>query len=1102
VPLLSGEFILLERRVRMSTASVKTPNPEQMIAIHHLGGKILSAGAGSGKTYVLIEHIITWLDHLREKTPSSDWAQVIPFQLPKVVLMTFTKKAAGEMSIRMMKRIDDLCESLEEEIAGEFWKIVRQYLSMMNITTISSFCHQLLSLGYFPEVGSDIQILSNVEFKNKISNLFNQWFISKNSNLGQIFQANSTALINAMIEIYNSPELRLLWKETMVKTSPEAELHEYIEKMKKEFLLSELFENGIDLNVDSKEREKPWFVMLQSLDQLIAKSGVFSATSFKAYADWASNVGTLPREVKAMSEEQKDSLARAKLMVKELRDIQEDFINFIENYDTYWSWVEIFKDVYNFIDRNYFQEKGFAFSDLEYYTCIGLRNPLIREKIKKNYDYFIVDEFQDTSSVQYEIIQHLVGDDHQRLFCVGDKKQAIYGFRGGELLVFNQCAAMLGSENNIWLKNNFRSEGRVIRFNNHFFETIFPLGHGFEGTDANTVLMEAQTMPEVKFSTGEVEHFKTEITGLLSDKKIDLDAYEARALYEIIKDLLLREDIESVCVLYRKLRPSSLLLDILAENEVAFSAQVKVEYGEDPIINLFLRAIELKLNQNDPDKLASTHFLMNTLLEVLNVEMKAKDIQENFLGDLSILGLRLAFHKLIYSFGLSNSQYQENSKLIDSICRVCNEDLTKVFHLLSSEKEEQYSLQLMNGSRAKRVVIMSAHASKGLEFDAVLLGGIHNNGIQMGKTDTVGKLPKSFRWKKAYNQKKFYKTPAYYLEAELDKNKEFSESKRLLYVACTRAVKYLAWIDLWATIEGKEKILSSGSNHWIKAMRLAPIDEAVITGKAMKLDAAEDKVEMEVPLILKDSLGLVALSEKGRLGVFADTSVTKLAQLAQCPFKFYLSNICKITPPKLSPKVFLAMGDEEEAIDAEELFFSSMERGTRVHAQLAKLLTREMDISEAKEDEREKLEWVLKEAEEISKNHNVISEKQIKFSFFGQMISGTPDLIFENEDDLIVWDFKTGGRDEDNEESYWFQLMCYAYAYANLKRFTPEKSIPLTLLYIDQKKSITRALRLSQISELLFVKWSKTESLNQVNFNHCSHCDYSSICIHYKSSAH
>lgn len=216
----------------------------------------------------------------------------------------------------MMKRLDDLCENHQDDKAGEFWEIVRQYLSMMNITTISSFCHQLLGLGYFQDVGSEIQILSNVEFKNKISNLFNLWFISKSNNLNQVFQANSTALIGAMIEIYNSPELRLLWKEPLVKTSPEHELNEYVGKMISELGLEELFDGSLDLNVDAKEREKGWFVLLQSFDQLIQTSGNFSADSFKSYAEWAVNVGRLPIAVKAVSEDQKFHLEKSKFWLK------------------------------------------------------------------------------------------------------------------------------------------------------------------------------------------------------------------------------------------------------------------------------------------------------------------------------------------------------------------------------------------------------------------------------------------------------------------------------------------------------------------------------------------------------------------------------------------------------------------------------------------------------------------------------------------------------------------------------------------------------------------------------------------------------------------
>lgn len=1082
----------------------KSPNQEQLTAINHTGGKILSAGAGSGKTFVLIEHIISRLEVLKLEISKDKWQSVIPIQIQKIVLMTFTKKAAGEMSIRMMKRLDDLCEERENETDNEFWIVVRQHLSMMNITTISSFCHKLIAQGNFPDISTDVQILSSVEFKNKINTLFNQWFVSKNNSLGQVFEANSKALIKAMIDIYQSPELRMMWKVPVVKSSSAEELKNYLEVMSQELSLLELFEASMPSDVDNKEKTKGWFVFLQGFFAFKDVNGEIDSQNFRNYLQWASSLGTLPRETKLMTNEHKDLLKTLKEFVVKLRSLEVDFINFIDHYDTYWTWVEIFQDLFLYIDKYYFIEKGFTFSDLEYFTCVGLRNPKSLEKIIKNYNYFIVDEFQDTSSVQYEILNYLVGNDHKRLFCVGDKKQAIYGFRGGELLVFFQCLEKLGSSNNIVLKNNFRSYGNIIKFNNCFFDQIFPLGAEFEGVDGHSIEMEEQVIPDDKLSLGEVVRVKTSILGLESEKNVNCDALEAEALYEITRELLVRDDIESICILYRRLKPSTYLLELLTRDNVPFSAQVKVQYNEDPIINLFMRCVELKLNKNDDKKIHSTYFLFSNLLEVLDIAKNSKkkidQVSKIFLGDLEILGLRLAFHKLIFSLGISNSRYQDNSQLIDSICKVCNEDPVQVYNLLSTESDENYSLELMSGPRAKRVIIMSAHASKGLEFDAVCLGGIHTNGTQKGKTEAVGKLPKSFKWKKVFNQKKFYKSPTYYIETELDRAKEFSESKRLLYVANTRAIKYLTWVDLSAQINGENISLATGSSHWIKALRLLHFPDGHFIEKTLEVNSLDLVYPRDVPLMLKDSLGLLSSPFDQRLGVFAETSVTKLAQLAQCPFKFYLSNICKINPPDQKINKSFGWESDDVELDSESnsvSFYSNKERGTKIHAYLSQLLLGEVNISELESSDKEKIRWAFEEALKIKNDKNVITEKQIKFSLFGQMISGTPDLVFENATEVIVWDFKTGMRDVASEEHYWFQLMCYGYAHAKLKQFGPEKMIPLALVYIDEKKIVNKSMTLQQINDFLFENWLKTESLNQVNVLHCSSCEYSSLCPHH-----
>ena len=85
----------------------RTPNAEQLKAINHDGGVLLKAGAGSGKTFVLVEHIChltaIWISEFK-KRQDSNFEEFLRKKFSEVVMMTFTKKAAGEMNIRLNDR--------------------------------------------------------------------------------------------------------------------------------------------------------------------------------------------------------------------------------------------------------------------------------------------------------------------------------------------------------------------------------------------------------------------------------------------------------------------------------------------------------------------------------------------------------------------------------------------------------------------------------------------------------------------------------------------------------------------------------------------------------------------------------------------------------------------------------------------------------------------------------------------------------------------------------------------------------------------------------------------------------------------------------------
>lgn len=1078
----------------MLTPSKRVPNEEQQKSIRHTGGKLLSAGAGSGKTFVLIEHLIYLLDQVQKNTISSEWNKRISAELSKIVLMTFTKKAAGEMSVRMVNRIEELLEEalLDKESKNKesnfiYWSLVKQNLSYLNITTIHGFCHRLLRLGFWESFPKEINLVSSIEHKDKIKKLFDRWFTENQHELDPIFLASTHSLLAAMVEIFSSPELRVLWTKPKLSISAEVEIDQFFLQFVEVKGYRSLFHDRIDLVASEKEKSKKWHELLIGFSEILHSHGPISASNYLAYNEFFTSIGRFPvTNSKEISFHQKKTLNAIRDFKEDLKELTEDLKVLSENFEIYKKWVSTISHLFKYIDSHYFDIDGFSFSDLEYYVLEGLKKPEVQSKIQESFTYFIVDEFQDTSFIQFEILKNLIGSNRDKIFCVGDRKQAIYGFRGGELQVFADCALLLGSENNYFLKNNFRSKRSIIEFNNHLFETAFPLGLKFEGIDPHSIPMEAQVIPmESAAPHGDVIALRTEIVGNISE--FDLDRLESIILSRHIKTLLRNDELKTICILYRKLKPSSLLLLHLLNENIAFAAQIKIQFNEDPLINIFLYLIELNLNQSDLNKKSSTTLLLQTLLVVLEVRNFNNSLIDQFHADMKTLGLRLAFHKFVFAIGLSNSLHAQNAELIDAVCRLTNEDVVKAYHLLKNDEGEDYACEMMSGevggTSNKRIIIMSAHASKGLEFDAVLLGGVHTNGRFHGMKEHVGKFPHSFKWKKSFDQKRFFKSPFYHLESEILTLKDFSESKRLLYVACTRAVKHLAFVDLWSMVKDAPKDLYTYDNSWIQALRLGQSNKV----EGSLLNVVSERVD--ISLIQRDPLGMLAHEGTPLLGLIPEISVTRLATIADCPFKFYLQNICKIETETKS----LNVRSEEEEIES-EIFYSSKKRGTQVHSFLSRLFLKEMASNELPMKEKDKILWAYSLADRFQNKFEIISERMIKFPFFGQMISGTPDLVFLNDKEIIVWDFKTGIRNQEGEASYWLQLMSYAYAYANLMELDLNKKIELSLLYLDQAEVVTRNLSLDEITQLLFSYWRKTESLDQVNPEHCHRCEYSSIC--------
>jgi ATP-dependent helicase/nuclease subunit A len=135
------------------------------------------------------------------------------------------------------------------------------------------------------------------------------------------------------------------------------------------------------------------------------------------------------------------------------------------------------------IDERLNEEKqklsALDFADLELRALSLLEIPQVLTRAAERYQFFLVDEFQDTNGIQRKLLERLAlltsGRDPANLFIVGDRKQSVYGFRGADVDVFREMTNTLiskGGESRP-LQLNFRSRPQLINFFNYLFERLF-----------------------------------------------------------------------------------------------------------------------------------------------------------------------------------------------------------------------------------------------------------------------------------------------------------------------------------------------------------------------------------------------------------------------------------------------------------------------------------------------------------------------------------------------------------------------------------------------------------------------------------------------------
>jgi ATP-dependent helicase/nuclease subunit A len=472
------------------------------------------------------------------------------------------------------------------------------------------------------------------------------------------------------------------------------------------------------------------------------------------------------------------------------------------------------------------------------------------------------------------------------------------------------------------------------------------------------------------------------------------------------------------------------------------------------------------------------------------------DSLNRFDQDARYWGLAEAYRKYIHHLGITNENADLNLKVIDTINELFHQDQESVMTQLARGDNERISLDLRWGKNSHMVQIMTAHASKGLEFDTVYLAGIYTNGRENNDTSLFGDRPGSFKWYLDLAQRDKRESPFYIYESELSRYKSFSESKRLFYVACTRAKKRLIWVNL----ELPEKCFSIPANSWVDGLNYwlqQQSDNLAVIDRQKEFDyrallAQESRPQL--PMFFHDPVGIFPKEGMdSELALTAELSVTRLNSLVDCPRKFYFQNVLKLKEQK-SQTVF------REELDQEEFYIqpSSAERGTYIHAQIAEGIEHNFVVPRESFSgtQREPIQWALDQLKELSVNYQLIAEKALKFRFFNFMVSGIPDLLLipKTNQNAQVWDFKTGKMNKENLAHYWVQLKAYAYGLYQLQRVDFSSEIELKLIFVDHQQVLTEVVNFQRCQQDLYPLWQSQNQPWKINSEHCTQCSYGDIC--------
>ncbi len=446
---------------------------------------LVAAGAGSGKTAVLVERIISKIinDNI---------------DIDKLLVVTFTNASASEMRERIAERLYKELEknnSLQRQIT---------LLSKANISTLHSFCLKVIRDNFFlTDLDPNFRVADQVEsdlLKNEVlDELMEEKYDCLDSEFKDLIDTytsnrDDTGIKNITLSIYDfiqstsNPQEWLKEKCEMFKLEG---MDDFAKTLWGKYMLND----AIDVINDEIEILKQYEKELTDYNNylLTIQDDILLLRALKekndTWDDFYNQIKTLEfsklKPCKELDEELKNEVKEArdkmKKIVKEYlkdnvfvacsNDIFEDMKMLYKNMISISNFVLDFENKYN-VKKH--ERNIVDFNDIEHIALkLLIDNESVRNNYKNKFEEILIDEYQDTSMIQEAIINTISSN---KTFMVGDIKQSIYRFRHARPELFLEKYKSFNDDSEygkkVLLFKNFRSNKNIIEATNYVFKQI------------------------------------------------------------------------------------------------------------------------------------------------------------------------------------------------------------------------------------------------------------------------------------------------------------------------------------------------------------------------------------------------------------------------------------------------------------------------------------------------------------------------------------------------------------------------------------------------------------------------------------------------------